>query len=72
MSTAVTGAPAVRSAASARCELPHATNSGSLHEERDGSVSMMALIWFRRSGGSFVLMRSSWIVPSASGVASAS
>ena len=45
MSTAVTGAPAVRSAESARWELPHATKLGVPFMKRvTGSVSMMSLI----------------------------
>jgi hypothetical protein len=48
MSTAVTGAPAVRSAARARCELPQATKLGvPFMKSATGSVSMISLIWSR-------------------------
>ena len=45
-STAVTGAPARRSASSARCELPHITNCGvPFMKSATSSVSMICLIW---------------------------
>jgi hypothetical protein len=48
MSTAVTGAPASRSAMSARCELPQATKLGvPFMKSATGSVWMMSLIWSR-------------------------
>ena len=62
MSTAVTGAPARRSASSARCELPHITNCGvPFMNSATSSVSMICLIWSLNvsHSGPFVLIRNS-------------
>ena len=75
MSTAVTGAPARRSASSARMELPHMAICGVPFMNRaTGSPSITCLIFALRSfmRVPFVLIRNSWMVPSASGAASAS
>ena len=76
MSTAVTGAPARRSAWSARSELPHMTNDGvpfmnsATSELVDDVLDLVGVA--HGQDAPFVLMRSSWIVPSPSGADSAS
>ena len=73
MSTAVIGAPAFQSAWSARMRVAARRPLGrALHEDRDGLVVDHVLdLVAERHAGPFVVMRSSWIVPSASGAASA-
>ena len=74
-STAITDAPAERSASSARAELPQSTRSGvPFMKSTTSSVSIVSLILSLQLVMLLLgsVIRSSWIVPSASGSASAS